>query len=140
MKQILNRLFDHESLTREEASAVMKNIAAGTYSDAQIAAFISVYLMRSIELEEVIGFRNALLELAVPMDLSEFDALDIVGTGGDGKNTFNISSLTAMILFIYPFSTSGQIEKAVLPISKTSIPLPAVPKYSFSFKRVRQEK
>jgi anthranilate phosphoribosyltransferase len=92
MKQILNRLFDHESLTREEASAVMKNIAAGTYNDAQIAAFITVYLMRSIELDEVIGFRSALLELALPMDLSEFDALDIVGTGGDGKNTFNIST------------------------------------------------
>ncbi len=98
MKQILNRLFDHESLTREEASAVMKNIAAGTYSDAQIAAFISVYLMRSIELEEVIGFRNALLELAVPMDLSEFDALDIVGTGGDGKNTFNISTCSCFVV------------------------------------------
>lgn len=92
MKQILNQLFNHQSLTREEAAEVMTNIAAGKYNDAQIAAFISVYLMRSIELDEVIGFRNALLELAIPMDLSEFDALDIVGTGGDGKNTFNIST------------------------------------------------
>jgi anthranilate phosphoribosyltransferase len=92
MKQILNQLFNHQSLTRQEAAEVMTNIAAGKYNDAQIAAFISVYLMRSIELEEVIGFRNALLELALPMDLSEFDALDIVGTGGDGKNTFNIST------------------------------------------------
>jgi len=92
MKQILNQLFNHQSLSREEAAEVMTNIAAGKYNDAQIAAFISVYLMRSIELDEVIGFRNALLELAIPMDLSEFDALDIVGTGGDGKNTFNIST------------------------------------------------
>ena len=92
MKQILNRLFDHQALTRGEAAEVMTNIAAGKYNDSQIAAFISVYLMRSIELEEVIGFRNALLDLAIPMDLSEFDALDIVGTGGDGKNTFNIST------------------------------------------------
>ena len=92
MKQILNQLFNHESLTRQEAAEVMTNIAAGKYNDAQIAAFITVFLMRSIELEEVIGFRNALLELALPMDLSEFDALDIVGTGGDGKNTFNIST------------------------------------------------
>lgn len=92
MKQILNQLFNHQSLTREEAAEVMTNIAAGKYNDAQIAAFITVYLMRSIELDEVIGFRNALLELAIPMDLSEFDALDIVGTGGDGKNTFNIST------------------------------------------------
>jgi len=92
MKQILNQLFNHQSLTQQEAAEVMTNIAAGKYNDAQIAAFISVYLMRSIELDEVIGFRNALLELAIPMDLSEFDALDIVGTGGDGKNTFNIST------------------------------------------------
>jgi anthranilate phosphoribosyltransferase len=92
MKQILNQLFNHQSLTKLEAAEVMTNIAAGKYNDAQIAAFISVYLMRSIELEEVIGFRDALLELAIPMDLSEFDALDIVGTGGDGKNTFNIST------------------------------------------------
>jgi len=92
MKQILNQLFNHQPLTRVEAAEVMTNIAAGKYNDAQIAAFITVFLMRSIELEEVIGFRSALLELALPMDLSEFDALDIVGTGGDGKNTFNIST------------------------------------------------
>jgi anthranilate phosphoribosyltransferase len=92
MKQILTQLFNHQSLTKQEAAEVMKNIAAGKYNDAQIAAFISVFLMRSIELNEVIGFRDALLELAIPMDLSEFDALDIVGTGGDGKNTFNIST------------------------------------------------
>jgi len=92
MKQILNQLFNHQSLTRQEAAEVMTNIAAGKYNDSQIAAFISVYLMRSIELDEVIGFRNALLDLAIPMDLSEFDTLDIVGTGGDGKNTFNIST------------------------------------------------
>jgi len=92
MKQILTQLFNHQSLTKQEAAEVMKNIAAGKYNDSQIAAFISVFLMRSIELDEVIGFRDALLELAIPMDLSEFDALDIVGTGGDGKNTFNIST------------------------------------------------
>jgi len=92
MKQILNRLFDHQSLTRGEAAEVMTNIAAGKYNDSQIAAFVSVYLMRSIELDEVIGFRDALLNMAVKMNLSEFDPLDIVGTGGDGKNTFNIST------------------------------------------------
>jgi anthranilate phosphoribosyltransferase len=92
MKQILNQLFNHQSLSKQEAAEVMTNIAAGKYNDAQIAAFISVFLMRSIELDEVIGFRNALLELAIPMNLSEFEPLDIVGTGGDGKNTFNIST------------------------------------------------
>lgn len=92
MKQILNRLFNHQSLTSQEAAEVMTNIGAGKYNESQIAAFISVYLMRSIELDEVIGFRNALLEMAIPMDLTEFEPLDIVGTGGDGKNTFNIST------------------------------------------------
>ena len=92
MKQILNQLFNHQSLTRDEAAEVMSNMAGGKYNESQIAAFISVYLMRSIELEEVIGFRDALLNTAVQIDLSEFDPLDIVGTGGDGKNTFNIST------------------------------------------------
>ena len=98
MKQILNRLFEHQSLTRDEAAEVMTNIAAGKYNESQIAAFISVYLMRSIELEEIIGFRDALLRLAIPMDLSEFEPLDIVGTGGDGKNTFNISTCSCFTL------------------------------------------
>ncbi len=98
MKQILNQLFNHQSLTKQEAAEVMSNIAAGKYNDSQIAAFISVFLMRSIELDEVIGFRDALLDLAIPMDLSEFDALDIVGTGGDGKNTFNISTCSCFVV------------------------------------------
>jgi anthranilate phosphoribosyltransferase len=98
MKQILNRLFEHQSLTRDEAAEVMTNIAAGKYNESQIAAFISVYLMRSIELEEIIGFRDALLRLAIPVDLSEFEPLDIVGTGGDGKNTFNISTCSCFTL------------------------------------------
>lgn len=92
MKQILNQLFNHQSLTKQQAAEVMTNIAAGKYNESQIAAFISVYIMRSIELDEVIGFRDALLSMAIPMDLSEFEPLDIVGTGGDGKNTFNIST------------------------------------------------
>lgn len=92
MKQILNQLFNHQSLTKQEAAEVMTNIAAGKYNESQIAAFISVYLMRSIELDEVIGFRDALLNMAIPMNLSDFEPLDIVGTGGDGKNTFNIST------------------------------------------------
>lgn len=92
MKHILNRLFDHQTLTRDEAHEVMKKMADGQYNDSQIAAFISVYLMRSIELDEILGFREALLSMAVKPDFSDFDILDIVGTGGDEKNTFNIST------------------------------------------------
>jgi len=98
MKQILNRLFDHQSLSRAEAAEVMTKIGAGKYNDSQIAAFVSVYIMRSIELDEVIGFRDALLSMAIPADLSEFDPLDIVGTGGDGKNTFNISTCSCFLV------------------------------------------
>jgi anthranilate phosphoribosyltransferase len=98
MKQILNRLFDHQSLSRNEATEVMTNMAAGLYNEAQIAAFISVYLMRSIELDEIIGFRDALLSMAVKVDLSDFGIIDIVGTGGDGKNTFNISTAACFVV------------------------------------------
>lgn len=98
MKHILNRLIEHQTLTREEASEVLTNIGLGKYDDSQIAAFVTVYLMRSIELEELIGFRNALLSMAIPIDLSEFKPIDIVGTGGDGKNTFNISTCSCFVL------------------------------------------
>ena len=98
MKQVLNRLFEHQSLSRTEAAEVMTNIAGGKYNDAEIAAFISVYIMRSIELDEVLGFREALLNMAVKVDLSNFDPIDIVGTGGDGKNTFNISTCSCFVV------------------------------------------
>lgn len=98
MKNILNRLFDHQTLTREEASEVLTNIGAGKYNDVEITAFISVFLMRSIELEELIGFRKALLNMAHQADLQEFNPIDIVGTGGDGKNTFNISTCSCFVL------------------------------------------
>ncbi|MCD7972423.1 MAG: anthranilate phosphoribosyltransferase [Candidatus Azobacteroides sp.] len=92
MKELLYRLFDHEYLNKEEAKEVLKNMAAGKYNDVQIAAFISVYLMRNITLDELIGFREALLDMCIPVDLSEYNPIDIVGTGGDNKNTFNIST------------------------------------------------
>lgn len=95
---IINKLFDHQPLTQKEAMQVMLGIAQGRYNDAQIAALISVFIMRSIELNEVIGFRNALLDLAIPIDLTDFNPIDIVGTGGDGKNTFNISTCSCFVV------------------------------------------
>ncbi|XCF05727.1 anthranilate phosphoribosyltransferase [Tamlana crocina] len=97
MKDILNRLINHDTLTTEEAKQVIVNISNDMYNPSQIACFLSVFMMRSITIEELTGFRNALLELCVPIDLREFDAIDIVGTGGDGKNTFNISTLSSFI-------------------------------------------
>lgn len=98
MKKILNRLFEHQTLTRTEASEIMLNIGAGKYNPAELSAFISVYLMRSISLEELIGFRDALLELARPIDLTDYNSVDIVGTGGDEKNTFNISTAACLVV------------------------------------------
>ncbi len=98
MKQILNRLFEHQFLSSDEAAEIMLNIGSGKYNEHQIAAFMSVFLMRSITIEELAGFQKALLDMAHPVDLAEFDPIDIVGTGGDAKNTFNISTLSAVVL------------------------------------------
>jgi anthranilate phosphoribosyltransferase len=92
MKQILYRLFEHQYLGREEARQVLQNMANGLYTDAQIASLITVFLMRSISVEELSGFRDALLDMRTPVDLSDYKPIDIVGTGGDGKNTFNVST------------------------------------------------
>ena len=92
MKQILYKLFEHRYLDRKEARDILQNIANGRYNNAQVASLITVFLMRNISVEELIGFREALLEMCHRVDLSEFNPLDIVGTGGDGKNTFNIST------------------------------------------------
>ena len=98
MKQILYRLFEHQYLGREEARNILQNIAEGRYNDSQIASLITVFLMRSISVEELTGFREALLEMRVPVDLSEYKPIDIVGTGGDGKNTFNISTCSCFVV------------------------------------------
>lgn len=98
MKEILQYLFDHKTLNREDARLVLTNIASGKYNDPEIAAFVSVYLMRSITVEELRGFRDALLDLCIPIDLSEYNTIDVCGTGGDSKNTFNISTLASFII------------------------------------------
>ncbi|MDE6577335.1 MAG: anthranilate phosphoribosyltransferase [Muribaculaceae bacterium] len=98
MNKILSSLFEHKSLTREEARDVMLNIADGKYNDNQLSAFMTVYLMRSITPEELTGFRDAILQRRVEIDLGEPNALDIVGTGGDGKNTFNISTASCFVV------------------------------------------
>ncbi|MGB8194177.1 MAG: anthranilate phosphoribosyltransferase [Chitinophagaceae bacterium] len=98
MKKILQYLFEYKTLPRIQAKEVMVNIAKGIYNEAEITAFITVYLMRSITIEELQGFRDALLELSLPLDLNGHPVIDIVGTGGDGKNTFNISTLSCFIV------------------------------------------
>ncbi|MBL7700244.1 MAG: anthranilate phosphoribosyltransferase, partial [Chitinophagaceae bacterium] len=98
MKKVLQYLFEHKTLPKEEAKEVLLNISKGMYSDAEISSFITVYLMRSITIAELEGFRDALLELCLKVDLNGHSVMDIVGTGGDGKNTFNISTLACFIV------------------------------------------
>jgi anthranilate phosphoribosyltransferase len=98
MKNILKILFEYKTLTRDQAREVLSNISRGQYNESEITSFITVFLMRSITIDELQGFRDALLELAVKADLDGYDAIDIVGTGGDGKNTFNISTLACFIV------------------------------------------
>jgi anthranilate phosphoribosyltransferase len=97
MKQLLNRLINHESISSKEAKQVLVNISEGEYNQNQIASFLTVYMMRSITLEELRGFRDALLELCIAIDLKDFNAIDLCGTGGDGKDTFNISTLSSFV-------------------------------------------
>jgi len=97
MKQLLNRLINHESIESEEAKKVLVNISKGIYNQSQIASFLTVFMMRSITLKELKGFRDALLELCIPINLEDFNAIDLCGTGGDGKDTFNISTLASFV-------------------------------------------
>jgi anthranilate phosphoribosyltransferase len=97
MKNILNRLINHEMLSKEEAKNVLVNISNGSYNPSQISAFLTVYMMRSISIEELAGFREALLELCIRVDLSAYNTIDLCGTGGDGKDTFNISTLASFV-------------------------------------------
>lgn len=98
MKTILSKLIEQQYLTKAEASEVLVQIANNSYNASQMAAFLTVFMMRPISVEELAGFQEALLDLAVKVDLSEFNTIDLCGTGGDGKNTFNISTLTSFIV------------------------------------------
>jgi len=97
MKDVLNRLINHETISAEEAKQILINISKGAYNQSQIAAFLTIFMMRTVTLEELKGFRNALLELCIPVDLSAYNPIDLCGTGGDGKDTFNISTLSSFI-------------------------------------------
>jgi anthranilate phosphoribosyltransferase len=98
MKDILNHLIEYKTLTRLQAKEALKKIAAGEFNQSQMAAFLTVFLMRSVRVEELMGFRDGLLELCIRVDIPEYDAIDLCGTGGDGKDTFNISTLASFIV------------------------------------------
>ena len=98
MKTILPRLFNHEELTAEESKQILLNISREMYSEAQIAALLTVFQMRSITVDELAGFREALMETRIPIDFAPYRPIDIGGTGGDGKKTFNISTCASFVV------------------------------------------
>jgi anthranilate phosphoribosyltransferase len=98
MKKILNHLFEYKALTKEQSKEVLIGIAKGDYNTSQIASFLTIYAMRSITVAELEGFRDAMLELCVAVDLADYDPMDVCGTGGDGKDTFNISTLSCFVV------------------------------------------
>ena len=97
MKNILNKLFKYQSLSKEESREILSNLAIGKYNGSQMAAFMTVFMMRDITVEELSGFRDAMLELCIQVPSQEYNAIDLCGTGGDGKDTFNISTLSSFV-------------------------------------------
>lgn len=98
MKVLLENLYQGATLTRQEAEDVLLKIGQNQFTDIEISSFLTVYLMREITPEELAGFRSALLQLCVKVDMNGYDTIDVCGTGGDGKNTFNISTISAFVL------------------------------------------
>jgi anthranilate phosphoribosyltransferase len=98
MKEILHRLFDHQTLDKETSRQILIDLANGKFNPSQVAAFLTVYMMRSITVDELGGFRDAMLELCLPLDIADYNAIDLCGTGGDGKDTFNISTLSSFVV------------------------------------------
>ena len=98
MKNILNKLFNYQSLEKEEAREILTNLASGAYNHSQMAAFMTVFMMRNITVDELSGFRDAMLELCIKIPVEGYNAIDLCGTGGDGKDTFNISTLASFVV------------------------------------------
>ena len=98
MKAILNHLFENKTFSREESKQILTDLALGKYNNSQIAAFMTAYCMRSITVSELEGFRDAMLELCLEVDLETENLIDLCGTGGDGKDTFNISTLASFVV------------------------------------------
>jgi anthranilate phosphoribosyltransferase len=107
MKGILQKLTSHLTLERDEAGLILRRIANGEFNNSQVSSFLTIFMMRMITVHEMAGFRDALLDLCLATDLSEFETIDLCGTGGDGKNTFNISTLSSFVVA----AAGGKVSK-----------------------------
>ncbi len=120
MKATLERLFKYESLTQEETKALLHGIAQGEYNNSQIASLITTYLMREISINELKGFTDALLELCHSVEFDGHTPIDIVGTGGDGKDTFNISTCSSFVVAAAGYSVAKHGNYAASSVSGAS--------------------
>ena len=98
MKDILNRMLNHEELTREEMKNILIGITQSEYPTEQITALLTALQMRGVTVDELLGFRDGILETGVPAILNADRYIDVVGTGGDRKNTFNISTTSCFVI------------------------------------------
>ena len=98
MKQILTKIANGEVLDRQQTSQLVHGIVDGNYNDVQISALLTGLIMRGIKVDELLGLRDGLIETGHPVDLSPYRVIDIVGTGGDNKNTFNISTCACLVV------------------------------------------
>lgn len=97
MKAILEHLYQHKTFSKSEAKEILLEMTEGKFNHSEIASFLTAFIMRNITIEELKGFREALLELCIPIDLKKYEVMDLCGTGGDGKDTFNISTLASFV-------------------------------------------
>ena len=98
MKKILEYLFNYNKLNYDQAKEILIDITSNKYSHSEIASFMTIYKMRNPSIEEMEGFRDALLEQCIKIDLDDFNTIDLCGTGGDGKDTFNISTISSFVV------------------------------------------
>jgi anthranilate phosphoribosyltransferase len=126
MKYILNRLIQQEQLSKEEAKEALLQISNGEFSDLQIASFLTVFMMRSISVEELEGFRDALLELCIPVDFQGETLMDLCGTGGDGQNTFNVSTAASFVVAAMDVKVAKHGNYGVSSVSGSSNVLEAM--------------
>ena len=98
MKQYLQKVLSRETLTQDDTRTILLNITKEQYPSEQISALLAMLQYRGVAVDELIGFRQAMMDTRVPVDFSPYKPIDIVGTGGDGKNTFNISTCACFVV------------------------------------------
>lgn len=130
-KTIMGNLLDGHKLSQSEAYQLMSGIGEGIFNESQNTALIIALSSRDITLEEIIGFRTALLDLSIPAELTNYDAIDLCGTGGDEKNTFNISTLASFVVAAAGYKVAKHGNYGVSSISGSSNVLESIG-YRFS--------